>query len=714
MYSDYVNVFCGSGDALLPQAGSLCAKWFFIKAQCGNTCPHAALPFSMLSAGAYSGGYPTGYGVNAPNYNGQPGKLMERLAVSGFTHFHHSGTGAIEAYYNYFRVVPLCGSLAQLDCKQPVREEDARPGYYALTLENGVEAELTVGAMAARHRYHFPDGNGRVAVDFAHCGLDKSFEPKFSAIPQEIRVVKTGAGSAEGYMKLYDLTLYVSICCTGAASCALFAGEELCSQDEITLAEPREPGGAVFMLTGTAADIVLGFSYHSPEQARAHRDAMPAFDAAAASAETAWEDALSAMQAETPNERLRDCFYSMLYHSLLKPALLEDPSPYNAKPRYYMDFSTLWDQYKTLFPLILTFYPQQAAEMLNSLLDIGEKHGILPCCIILNNRSDMCDMQARMLAAYILCSAYAQKIAGIDYPRALAVLLRDLKAERNAQFLENGYAQRYTHILDLADGCFYLAALAGDLGESAIQVELQHLAAHWRNAYDSKTGLLSEKSEYYEGTAANYSFRLLHDMEGRAALFPSRAAFEHALDRFFGFREPDCSQQADPRDVETMWRGMALGRFEGFNNEPDMETPYNYLFVGRHDKLCEILSAGMAELFSCERRGLPGNNDSGGLSSCYIWNTLGIFPAFASRLFLIGRPFFERVKLRLSDGKQLQIIAYGLTEHTQYVKQVRWNGTVWNRFWLTSEELLHGGTLEFTMSEQPCDTSDYRVPTLKE
>ena len=70
MLTNHVNPFCGSGDAILPREGSLCAKWFFIKAQCGNTLPHAALPFSIVSAGAYNGAYPGGYGLNMPNYNG--------------------------------------------------------------------------------------------------------------------------------------------------------------------------------------------------------------------------------------------------------------------------------------------------------------------------------------------------------------------------------------------------------------------------------------------------------------------------------------------------------------------------------------------------------------------------------------------------------------------------------------------------------------------
>ena len=690
MYTNLVNVFCGSGDALLPKEGSLCAKWFFPKAQAGNTVPHAARPFKMVTAGLYSGGYPTGYGVNGPNYNGRVPKFLARLETTGFTHFHHHGTGGIEAYYNYFRVTPWLDFAEE---RVGVAREEGRPGWYCAELENGIRTELAVADMAALHRYAFPREGGKLSVDFAQCGLDKSFGNHFYEVPGEVCVERISEQRAQGFMEVYGLRLYVSVWCPEAEACA------------------KESTGVVFSVGAKCvARIALGFSFHSVEEARAHLDAAPDFDGAVEVARREWEEVLSAVRVETPDADLKRCFYSMLYPTLVKPACLDDPSPYDGSPRYYMDFATLWDQYKTQLPWVLTCCPQHAADMMNSLLAMGRKHGLLPCAAILNNRPDFCDYQARMLACYTICSAHQHGIEGVDYREALEILWQDLKNPRNASFLEGGPTERHTHILDLADGCHYLAQLAADLGDVAKHAELTRLARQWRNAFDPQTAMLYADKAYYEGTHVNYSFRLLHDMRGRMALFRDAPAFERALDRFFGFGECDAVQQVDPRDSETMRQGFALGRFEGFNNEPDMEAPYNYLFAGRHDKLCEILTAGMTELFSAERDGLPGNNDSGGLSSCYIWNTLGVFPAFASRLFLLGRPFFEKAELRLGKGKILQIVAHGLTKKNIYVHRVAFDGKDLNRFWLTSREFLGGGTLEFWMSECPCDTSAHQIP----
>ena len=702
MAVDWVDVFCGSGDAILPRPGSLCAKWFFPKAQCGNTVPHAARPFRMATAGPYTGGYPCGYGVNAPNCNGRPPKFARRLEVSGFTHFHHSGTGGIGTYYNYFRVTPVVSQKPPYLDRVAVTREEARPGWYRAELENGVRAQLAVADMAAAHVYTFRDAGGIIAVDFAQAGLDASFGEHFHHTPEEVYVRLVSRQEAEGHMRINGLTLHVSVRCEGAHISHVFDDAVIPRLLlDLRKANPSGPAGVVFALgekRGTR--VTLGFSFHSVESARARAKTAPTHEAAAERALGEWEAALSSIRVETPDENLKRCFYSMLHHSLTKPARLDDPSPHDGAASHYSDFTTLWDQYKTQLPLVSAFYPNEAAGMVDSLLAIGKKHGLLPCAILLDNRADICDYQARMLACHFICSAHRMGVAGVDWRGALEVLWADLRHPRNAAFLESGQAERNTHILDLADGCHCLARLAADVGDDEKRAELERLARHWRNAYDPATGMLRADREYYEGTHANYSFRLLHDMPGRIEMIGGPRAFEAALDRFFGFGAEDAKQQLDPNDGETMRDGFALGRFEGFNNEPDMEAPYNYIFAGRHDRLCEILTAGMTELFSAAREGLPGNNDSGGLSSCYAWNTLGIFPAPVSGYWLLGRPFFERAELRLGNGKTLVILAHGLTPQTCYVTRVALNGRGLKNFWISSEEFFNGGTLEFWMSEQ--------------
>ena len=91
-----------------------------------------------------------------------------------------------------------------------------------------------------------------------------------------------------------------------------------------------------------------------------------------------------------------------------------------------------------------------------------------------------------------------------------------------------------------------------------------------------------------------------------------------------------------------MVAGYALNRFEGLNNEPDMEAPWAYHYAGRPDRTAEVVHAALTWQFGTGPGGLPGNDDSGGLSSWYVWASLGLFPVAGQSLFLVNSPAFAR------------------------------------------------------------------------
>ena len=139
----YVDVFYGNGETDRFFDDGIASKWFYIKAQCGNTVPHATLPFGKMSVGAYSGGYPGGYGTHYPNTCGGIKKLSEKQTVRGFSHIHHSGTGGIRYYYNYAIASPFYGDVENSRRFHPIENEWACPGYYSAVLYD-TRCELTV------------------------------------------------------------------------------------------------------------------------------------------------------------------------------------------------------------------------------------------------------------------------------------------------------------------------------------------------------------------------------------------------------------------------------------------------------------------------------------------------------------------------------------------------------------------------------------------
>ena len=83
---EHVDPFIGSSVTDLPAPQGLAQTWWWPKPQVGNTHPGATYPFGMASVCAYSGAYPTGYGLYHLSTEGVPSLLYDTQIASGFTH----------------------------------------------------------------------------------------------------------------------------------------------------------------------------------------------------------------------------------------------------------------------------------------------------------------------------------------------------------------------------------------------------------------------------------------------------------------------------------------------------------------------------------------------------------------------------------------------------------------------------------------------------
>ncbi len=106
-----------------------------------------------------------------------------------------------------------------------------------------------------------------------------------------------------------------------------------------------------------------------------------------------------------------------------------------------------------------------------------------------------------------------------------------------------------------------------------------------------------------------------------------------------------------------------------------------------------------------------GNDDSGGMSSWYVWSALGLFPVAGQDVFLIGSPIFEQAKVQFGPEQPFTIETSGSGSESPYVRTVSLNGKPHTSPFLCWNELCSGGTLSIEMTSDPTVWTNERPPS---
>ena len=662
-----VDPFWGCGAVRNPESQGMARGWNWLKAQTGNTHPGAVMPFGWVSACAYSGNYSSGYGRWGNSSCGAPRLVDERLHAYGFTHFHNSGVGYISRFYNYFLFTP---SVEGAETKRAslVAGEKAGPGFYAATLADyGASFELAARPYAMCHRYRFPSGRGRVRVDLKQAGLrPEAMGPtsKYREKVESVDVSETSAGAWEGTVRIYGLDFHFVIRAKGRL------GSATCRDGVIEI-----PFG------GESAETVIGFSLASGAEAsaRASEAESVGFEQSRTEAVDAWERVLGRVRATFADERIRRRFVSALYHSLVKPVDCG---------MGFLDYSTMWDVYKTQLPLVLSTQPQVARRMMDDMLKVSAELGFFPLTQMMTKSKGRDNGQAAALSTYTLADAFFRGVLTVaDYPRLKTAFVGQLDGTETA-------GKSPTYMLDLAGACRAAAFVSEACGDTTYAEALRRRASAWREVYDPKTGYLVKDAKYYEGNYRNYSFRPHVGMADRIVLAGGLEKFAVMLDDFFrvGYVAKDWNPAKE--------RVPRPGYFEGLNNESDMETPYAYIWCGRPDRTAEVIDAIRRYRFTDGEGGCPGNNDSGGTSAWYVWSCLGLYPQTGSPYYLLGSPSVIQAELRLTGGL-LRIFVERESESSIYPVGYELNGRKCTEPWVSVADLERGGELKFKLSDAP-------------
>ena len=266
------------------------------------------------------------------------------------------------------------------------------------------------------------------------------------------------------------------------------------------------------------------------------------------------------------------------------------------------------------------------------------------------------------------------------------------------------------------DWTIYRTAL--QLGRNDIAQAYRARALNYRNLFDGKSsfararhadGSWKEPSDplqtygegFIEGNSYNFSFHVAQDVDGLMKLMGGEKRFLGILDTLF--RQPlDPVYYADNEDIE---ESCLIGGYV-HGNEPSHHIPYLFQWTKEPWRTAYWLREIMERMYVPKRDGLGGNDDCGQMSAWYIFSAMGFYPVCpGSGEYVLGAPYLPEMSLSLDSGKTFTVKAPKVSSRNRYVKSVKLNGKPYTKRYLTQQDVLNGGVLEFEMTSRPAKSA---------
>ncbi|MEP6637086.1 MAG: glycoside hydrolase family 92 protein, partial [Acidobacteriota bacterium] len=204
---------------------------------------------------------------------------------------------------------------------------------------------------------------------------------------------------------------------------------------------------------------------------------------------------------------------------------------------------------------------------------------------------------------------------------------------------------------------------------------------------------------FYEGSGYIYGTYVPHDVQGLINKLGGDERFVSWLDAFF---------QNPPTRDPSFNNGLY-----NHNNEPNFLAAFLYLHAGHPELTQQRVRHILATEYTTGSGGLPGNDDSGAMSSWYVWGAIGLYPNAGQPFYYICSPLFQRSTVSLGGGHTLIIEATETSSANLYVQAATLNGRPLDRAWLKHEEIASGGRLVLRMGPNPSAWGrDNRPPSL--
>ena len=639
-----------------------------------------------------------------------------------------------------FWLMPSDGVPEPWDRPMAYDQEVETPYYYSVRFERSlIQSEFTPSAHCGYFRFAFPSGKAVVLLANRQGGeLSRGLDNSFSGNENIVGLGKMSPGTMHAFVY-------------GQFSAPVKIETRDIKNGKLLIVSA--PGGQKVL------EFRYGISFISAEQAKKNlQDEIPDwnFENVKRRARDRWSEVLGQIQVEGGTPEQRRVFYTALYRSYERMVnITEDGRYYSAfdhqvhqdsRP-FYVD-NWLWDTYRALEPLQTLLNPEMEADKLQSFVRMYQQSGWMPTfaelwgnheCMTGNPVAPwLADAWAKGIRNFDIATAYAgikkNSVQGTWLPwrRGPKTSLDDFLAEHGYMpALHPGEKETVAEVhpferrqaISVTEAQSYddwsTAQLARALGNDADYRFFLKRAANYKNLFRQDKGHVWPKDadgnwiepfdpgwsggqggrDYTtENNGYTYDWDVQHDLEGLFELMGGRTKAEAKLDQLF--REPL------GRSKYEFWAKFPdasglVGQFS-MGNEPSLHIPYIYNYLGGPWKTQQRVRMLLDTWFTDTSLGMPGDEDGGGMSSFIVFSMMGFYPVTPGLpIYDLASPVFDRVTVRLHNGKTFHIVCLNNSKDNKYIQTIRLNGKPRNQVWLRHADIVGGGTLELQMGTVP-------------
>ena len=633
----------------------------------GQMTPGAAVPYGMIQVCPDS----------KPRQH--PGYDYEVSDISGFSINRLSGVGGSGCGGNVSLLPCSEGCVARL----VKSSEQAHPGFYAVTMQDGTQFRATATTHIAVEEFTFPQNRQPKLELNTSSSFEHVHEAHFcQTAPQEGEgLVVSRNTCGRGHYHLYYRLL----------SSSPFRIDSV-DGGRARLVFPEAQNGRVEVriLVGTGLRDELS---RVPASAVWQKD----FATLVSEASSQWRDLLGRIEVEGGDSDQRTLFYTSLYRtfhspfqvtdSLMRRYLGTDGKAHEVSQGEYYSSWSLWDTYRTKFPLITLLDPTRSSSIMQSLAtlyvtgkqDWSTDHECVPTV-----RTEH--------AIAILLDAYRQGIAIPNLNEAWFGMVQEV---------ERLPLRSPDQCLEAAVDYWALGQLAGETNRAE---EARQWTQRGEEVFDS---VWSKEFQYIDSTYTR--------MRGNGLYQGTRWQYRWGAPMYLSRMERMVGRKELLAQLKQFFRDELYNQ----GNEPDIHVPFLFGRLGAPEQTAPVvrsLATGVVthryggndaypqpyvgRAFDNKPRGYcpEMDEDDGAMSAWYVFASIGLYPVVVGEAtYELFPPLFNQITL-YPGGKEKPVVTIrveGKTDGSHPLKRITWNGHRLKEPRISHRTLMQGGTLVY-------------------